>query len=51
MYKLVRVARLHADGLRHPLRLVGVEIDEEVRVIVARGLERASVLLEAELSK
>ena len=51
MYELVRVPRLHADGLRHPLRLVGAEPQQEVRVVVARRLERAGVPPEVELEE
>ena len=47
----MRVPRLHADGLRHPLRLVGAEPQQEVRVVVAGRLERAGVPPEVELQK
>ena len=49
--KLVRVARLHADDPRHPLRPVRAQLREEVRVVVSRCLERAGVSSEVELEK
>ena len=51
LYKLVRVAWLHADGMRHPLRPVCTELKEEGRVVVSRCLERASVSHEVELEE
>ena len=49
--KLVRVPRLQADHLRHPLRPVGGEPHQEFRIVVTRRLERASVFLELEYAK